>query len=152
MYHAIVRRRTAEMFARLSRGEWDAMLAGLADDVHHVFPGDNPLGGERHTKDAVARWFERLARLFPGHDFEVHRVASTGWPWSTWVCVRWSARLSPAAGDPYTNDGTHWIHLRWGKATYFHAYLDTELISGACAHMASHGIEEASAPPIADPT
>ena len=138
------------MFARLSAGDWDAMVAGLTEDVHHVFPGDNPLGGERHSRDAVRRWFERLGRLFPGHDFEVHRVISSGWPWSTWVTVRWSAQLRPAEGPAYTNHGTHWIHLRWGKATYFHAYLDTELIADACDHMARHGIEEAAAAPIAD--
>ena len=150
MYHALVRRRTAEMFQRLSRGDWDAMLAGLREDVHHVFPGDHPLGGERHTREAVARWFERLGRLFPGHDFEVHRVISGGWPWSTWIAVQWTARLSPQEGTPYFNEGTHWIHLRWGKATYFHAYLDTERVADACYEMTRRGVEEAGAPPITD--
>jgi len=88
VYHAIVRRRTARVFDRLSRGEWDAIVADLAPDVHHVFPGDHPLGGERHHRDAVLRWFERLGRLFPGHDFAVHRVVLRGGPWSTWVTVQ----------------------------------------------------------------
>jgi ketosteroid isomerase-like protein len=148
VYHALVRRRTAEMFARLSRGEWDAMMAGLADGVHHVFPGDHPLGGERRTKDAIARWFERLGRLFPGHDFEVHRVISSGWPWSTWVAVEWTAHLRPQEGTAYENHGAHWIHIRWGKATYFHAYLDTALVEEACREMARRGVEEAAAAPI----
>ena len=150
MYHAIVRRRTAEMFDRLSRGAWESLVEGLADDVHHVFPGQHPLGGERHTRDGVIRWFERLGRLFPGHEFEVRRVASRGWPWSTWVSVQWTAHLRPQVGEPYVNDGAHWIHLRWGKATYFHAYLDTQRVASACREMAERGVEEAAAAPIAD--
>lgn len=148
MYHAIVRRRTAAMFQRLSRGDWSPVVDQLAEDVHHVFPGDSPLGGERHSREAVSRWFDRLGRLFPGHDFSVHRVLSGGSPWSTWVAVQWSAQLRPHIGEPYLNHGAHWIGLRWGKATYFHAYLDTDLIADACHEMARLGIEEASAAPI----
>ncbi|HEV2815158.1 MAG TPA: nuclear transport factor 2 family protein [Solirubrobacteraceae bacterium] len=150
MYHAIVRRRTTEMFGRLSRGDWETVVGGLAEDVHHVFPGDHPLGGERRTRAAVALWFARLARLFPGHRFEVRRVASRGWPWSTWVAVQWTAELRPQVGEAYVNEGAHWIHLRWGKATSFHAYLDTQRVAAACRAMAESGVEEAAAPPIGD--
>ena len=148
MYHAIVRRRVREVFDHLSRGAWEPILEGLADDVHHVFPGDNPLGGERRTRASVADWFDRLGRLFPGHDFVVHRVVSRGFPWSTWVAVQWSARLEPQTGDAYENEGAHWIHIRWGRVTAFHAYLDTERVSAACAAMAAAGVEEAAAAPI----
>jgi hypothetical protein len=44
----------------------------------------------------------------------------------------------------------HWIHLRWGRATYFHAYLDTERVAEACRMMAAGGVPEAAAPPIVD--
>ena len=150
MYHAIVRRRTAQMFERLSSGDWQPAVEGLSDDVHHAFPGDHPLGGERHTREAVSAWFERLGRLFPGHEFEVHRVVSRGWPWSTWVAVQWTAELRPQVGSSYTNHGAHWLHIRWGKATYFHAYLDTQRVAVACREMADRGVEEAAAPPIVD--
>lgn len=150
VYHAIVRRRTAGMFDRLSRGEWDAAVANFAEGVQHVFPGQHPLGGERHTREAVLRWFERLGRLYPGHEFEVHRVMSRGWPWSTWVAVEWTARLRPQQGEPYANHGAHWAHIEWGKVTSFHAYLDTQRIAEACRDMASKGVAEAAAPPITD--
>lgn len=150
MYHAIVRRRTRLIFARLNAGDWASLLDDLAADVHHVFPGEHPLGGERHTSAAVGLWFERLGRLFPGHDFEVTRVVSSGWPWKTTVAVEWTARLRPQAGDPYTNHGSHWISIRWGKATAFHAYLDTQRIAAASRDMAERGVEEASAAPITD--
>ncbi len=109
-----------------------------------------PWGGERSSRGAVALWFERLVRLFPGHDSIVHRVASQGWPWETWVTLQWTARLRPQGGGTYTNEGTHWICIRWGKVTYFHAYLDTERVSAACRQMAANGIAEAAAPPIID--
>lgn len=148
MYHLLVRRRTRAVFEQLSRGAWGEVLGGLSDDVEHGFPGDHPLGGVRHSREAVARWFERLERLFPGHEFRVHRVSAAGWPWSTWVAVQWSARLTPAHGEPYVNEGAHWIQLRWGRVVAFHAYLDTQLVARACAHMAEHGVAEARAAPI----
>ena len=134
----------------MTDGDWHKIVAQLRGDVHHVFPGDHPLGGERHRRESVLAWFERLGRLYPGHEFQVHRVVSRGWPWNTWVAVQWSARLTPQAGDPYTNHGAHWIQIRWGKAGAFHAYLDTQLIAASCEAMAAAGIEEAAAPPIGD--
>jgi ketosteroid isomerase-like protein len=150
VYHAIVRRRTNRIFRQLSEGDWDALVGDLAPDVHHVFPGEHPLGGERRTSEAVLRWFQRLGRLFPGHDFDVHRVVSSGWPWSTWVAIEWTAHLRPQVGEPYDNHGAHWVHIEWGKATAFHAYLDTQRIALACGVMADQGVEEASAPPVVD--
>jgi ketosteroid isomerase-like protein len=138
------------VFAALSRSDWDAAMADLADDVVHVFPGENPLGGRRHSRAAVGVWFARLERLFPGHHFDVTQVISHGWPWSSTVAVRWTATLAPRAGEPYLQHGTHWLHIRWGQVTAFHAYLDTERLARACAAMVAAGIAEAGAEFIAD--
>lgn len=148
MYHALVQRRVRDVFGRLSAGDWPSVLADATDDVHHVFPGNHPLGGERHSREAVARWFERLYRLFPGLQFEVRRIVAGGWPWSTWVGVEWVDRTTPADGEPYANEGAHWIQIRWGKVTYIHAYLDSQRVAAACEQMAASGIEEAAAEPI----
>lgn len=150
MYGWIARRRVAKTFERLSRGEWEAIVADLAPDVRHVFPGEHPLGGERHSREAVRRWFERLGRLYPGHEFEVNRITVGGWPWDIWIAVQWTAHLRPRAGAPYPNDGAHWIRVRWGKVVCFHAYLDTQRIADACSQMAEAGVDEAAAPPIVD--
>jgi len=116
--------------------------------VTHVFAGDHPLGGERHSRAAMERWFERLYRLYPKLEFEVHRVVAKGWPWDTWVAVEWSDAGEAADGVPYVNHGAHWIRLRWGKAVQIHAYLDTEVLAESCRRMAAVGIEEAAAAPI----
>lgn len=148
MHRLIARKRTRQMFERLGRGEWEPIVASMAEDVHHVFPGDHPLGGERHSRAAVLRWFERLGRLYPGHNFVLHRVVAGGPPWDIWIAAQWTARLRPQSGEPYANQGAHWIRVRRGKVVYFHAYLDTERIADACREMAEAGIAEAAAPPI----
>jgi ketosteroid isomerase-like protein len=100
MYHAFVRRRIRMVFDGLSRGDYAIAVAGLAEDVHHVFAGDHAVGGERHSRDAVERWFERLFRLFEVR-FDVRRVIVTGPPWNMAVVAEWRAHAVPRAGDPY---------------------------------------------------
>ena len=148
MYKAIARRRARGVFASLSEGKWEDSLRDVADDVHHVFPGDNAFGGERHSKEAMGRWFERLYRLIPELEFEVKRVAVRGWPWDMLVAVEWSDRGRAADGEPYENEGAHWIRLQRGKATYIHAYLDTEKVTAIADRLAAAGFEEAAAAPI----
>lgn len=148
MYRMIVARKARGIFESLTRGDWEATLDDIADDVHHVFPGDNAIGGERHSKEDMARWFERLYRLFPGLSFEVKKVSVRGWPWNTQVAVEWVDNTTAADGVSYENEGAHWITIKWGKGTYVHAYLDTEKVTAACERMAAAGIEEAAAPPI----
>jgi ketosteroid isomerase-like protein len=149
IYRTIVKRKARGIFASLSDGDWQATTTDLADDVHHVFPGANALGGERHSREAIERWFERLYRLIPEIEFEVHDVAVRGWPWDTAIAVEWADRGRGADGTAYENEGAHWIRLRWGKATEIHAYLDTEKVSALLATMAAAGVEEAAAAPIA---
>ena len=137
------------MFDDVSRGDWDAALRRTAEDVEHVFPGDHALGGTRRSREAVRRWFERLERLFPGHEFTVHAVAARGLPHDTHVALQWTARLRPADGsEAYENQGAHWLRLRWGRVTHVHAYLDTQRVAAACDRMAASGLLEAQAAPI----
>ena len=77
-------------------------------------------------------------------------MLARGWPWDTWVVVSWTASLEPRVGDSYENDGSHWIRIRWGKATHFRAYLDTQRLAAACREMAEHGVDEAAARPVGD--
>jgi len=148
MWKSIAKRKATGVFESLSRGEWRETMSDISDDVHHVFPGDNAVGGERHSKEAMARWFERLYVLFPSLEFEVRKVAVKGPPWDMSVAVEWIDRSTAADGVTYANEGSHWIRLQRGKATYIHAYLDTEKVTEACERMAAAGIEEAAAPPI----
>jgi len=148
IYRAIVKRKARGIFEALSRGDVEAVSADLAEDVHHVFPGDNALGGERHSRTAFEEWLRRLYRLIPEIEFEVRDVAVCGWPWDTAVAVEWIDRGRAADGTPYVNQGAHWIRLRWGKAVEIHGYLDTEKLTRLLDDIAAAGIEEAAAAPI----
>ena len=149
MYKTLVRRRVRAIVDALSRGDYTVALGGLADDVHHGFAGDHALGGERHSRDAVQRWFERPFRLFELR-FEIRRVSVSGPPWRMAVAVEWLADVRPKAGEPYINEGAHIIEIRRGKVVYFHAYEDSQKVAHACQRMADAGIEEAAAAPIID--
>jgi ketosteroid isomerase-like protein len=138
-------RRVRHVFARLSVGEYETALSGLAADVHHRFAGDHALGGERHDAEAVRRWFERLFRLFPELRFTVTRTAVAGWPWDLTVAVEWRAEVTPALGPAYVNLGAHVLRVRRGRVACLHAYEDSQAVGAACARMAAAGIEEADA-------
>jgi ketosteroid isomerase-like protein len=148
VYKAIARRKALATFEALSRGDWEAAIEDVAPDVHHVFPGDNAIGGERHSKEAMGRWFERLYLLIPDLHFDVKHIAVKGWPWDMMVAVEWADHGHASDGEPYVNEGAHWIRLQRGKATYIHAYLDTEKVTEICRRLAEDGVEEAAAAPI----
>jgi SnoaL-like domain len=84
------------------RGDYRAIVAQLAPDVHHLFAGDSALGGERHSRPPVERWFERLFRLCPQMSFEVGRVISSGPPWDIIAAPSgWdTSRLQPGSPTP----------------------------------------------------
>jgi ketosteroid isomerase-like protein len=150
MYKTIAKRKARGTFEKLSAGDWRGTLKDIAPDVHHVFPGDNALGGERHSREAMARWLDRVYTVLPGLRFDVKHVAVRGWPWDLWVGIEWTDQADPADGVPYHNEGAHWINVVRGKAKYIHAYLDTEEVTATCERLAAAGVAEAAAPPITD--
>ena len=107
------------------------------------------MGGERHSREAVRRWFERVFRLYSLR-FDVQRVFVAGPPWDFVVGVEWIGHAIPKAGEAYVNEGAHVIRIRRGKVVYFHAYEDSQKVADACQRMADAGIDEAAAPPIVD--
>lgn len=148
MYRRLVARQVEQVFAQLSRGEFDALAKDAAPDIHHSFAGEHALGGERHGHAAFVLWLGRLERLCPSLDFTVHEVLVNGPPWNLRVAARWTAQVRPAAGDPYVNHGVHLIRLRRFKVIELLAYEDSQVVAHACAQMTAIGITEAAAPPI----
>ena len=150
MYKRIGAHRVRAAFEALSQGDFVSPLDGVAPDVHHLFPGDNALGGERHSRDAMERWFKRLHVLFPEISFDIREVSVRGWPWDMRIAVQWIDHGKAADGEPYKNEGVHWIRIHRGRAVRIHAYLDTEKVTAALERMGNAGISEAAAPPITD--
>jgi len=148
LYRRYVTRQIEGVFDALSRRDYPSVLSGVAPDVHHAFAGTHALGGQRHSADAMRRWFERLYRLFPDLNFEVRRIVVNGGPSRTTVAVEWIDRATPVDGVPYENEGTHFIEMRRGKVVYIHAYPDTQVVEATLARLTAAGVEEAGAEPI----
>ncbi len=96
----------------------------------------------------MRRWFQRLFHLFPRIEMQVHNMVVSGWPWNTQVVLEWTDRATPHTGQPVLNSGVHVFHLRWGRITRVHAYLDTQTVAQACHTLAAAGDREAAQPPI----
>ena len=74
MYHRFVAAQVRKAFAQISAGNWEAMVDGMAPTFTYRFYGDHALSGERHTHEALRRWWERCFRLLPETRFEVQEV------------------------------------------------------------------------------
>jgi ketosteroid isomerase-like protein len=96
VYQFLVKRHLRRQFDRVSVGDYESVFRGIDDHVHHRFAGQHPLGGERHTKQSIRVWFQRLFRLCRSLVFEVHRIKLTGWPWDLRAAAEWSATATPA--------------------------------------------------------
>ena len=148
MYHMIIRKRIASVFAHLSKGDYEYALSGIGTTIEHHFAGNHCLGGRRTSVGAMRLWFERVFRLFLNLQFEIHSMVISGYPWDATAVAQWTDRATPIDGKYYVDSGVHVIRLRWGKAVSIHAYLDTQVLIETFNRMAANGIEEAKAPPI----
>ena len=91
MYHAIVKRIALKNFLRVNRKDYTPILKGCSPDIHHRFGGHHALGGERHDREALRRWFERLGRLAPTLQLTVHDLwVKGGSTWSVSLGVKTS--------------------------------------------------------------
>ena len=118
MYHAIVKRIALQNFLRVNQKDYTPILKGCSPDIHHRFGGHHALGGERHDREALRQWFERLGRLAPTLQLTVHDVWVKGGPWNTTVIMRWSAVQNLPDGSPYKNHGVHIIRALGQSVRY----------------------------------
>lgn len=150
MYHAVVEQKLRRVFLEINARNIAPMLASLSNRFSYRFKGDTCLGGERRSHEAIALWWARIFRLFPGARFEVHEVVVKGWPWATTIATRLTFRAHLDDEPDYQNAVMQFMTMRWGKITRVVTIEDSLKCSAALARMAARGIEEATAPPIAD--
>ncbi|MBN2762312.1 MAG: hypothetical protein JXR41_04410 [Bacteroidales bacterium] len=145
-YKKNLKRKILNGFDQLSEGNYKPLTQLFADDVHYCFEGTHCLGGERHSKEAVELWFERLLRLLPSK-FKINSILIYGMPWNTDVIIEFTDTVSPAYSPSYTNNGIQKAKIVWGKAKDIHTYVDTYKIQTALQKLSENGISEASAEP-----
>ena len=148
MYHAIVKRRIRQAFEQVNRHRWDDLMRSIAPDVHHRFGGVHAIGGERHDRETLRRWFERLARVLPNLHLEIKNIWVEGWPWHTMVFVQWDGTATLLNGGGYSQHAIHVITLRWGKIHELDVFEDSQEVARALVVQAAAGLDEAAAQPI----
>jgi ketosteroid isomerase-like protein len=155
MYKAIVRAKLRRLFAGASKGNWQPIVDGLADDFSYRFVGNTPLGGTRTTRSAMQAWWTRLLTLFPGAQFRPQEILVEGPPWNTRVMTRmlFSATLPSVNGAPpapYENEVMQLMHLRWGRIASIVTIEDTQRFVDVLPQLARAGLAGATAGPIED--
>jgi ketosteroid isomerase-like protein len=127
-YHAVVRRILRAAFADISSGNGARVARQFSDSAEFRFYGDHELGGELHGRTAIADWFERLHRLFPGIRITPLQIVVNGTPWNTTVATRFAVDAVLPDGSPYHNDGMQYMRIACGRIIEDRLYEDTELL------------------------
>ena len=142
-YHAVVRGILRKSFADISSGRGASVAAQFAPDATLQFYGDHVLGGEMHGRSAIAGWFARLHRLFPGLRVTPLQIVINGTPWNTTVATRFSVSASLPGGKPYLNEGMQYLRIAWGRIVEDRIYEDTDRLKDALRVIDAAGAPEA---------
>ena len=148
LYQAIVKRKIRQSFEDVNNHRWDELMRSIAPDVHHRFGGVHAIGGERHDRETLRRWFERLARVLPNLRLEIKEIWVEGWPWHTMVFVQWDGTATLLNGGGYSQHAIHVITLKWGKIHALDVFEDSQEVARALVAQAAAGLDEALAQPI----
>ena len=120
-----------EAYEAFKKGNIQAVLATMAEDIDWFTPGPNeliPFVGHYKGRSAVAKFFESLAASEEVLAFEPHDFVSEGD--SVVACLRYRARVRKT-GKEYEDEGVHIFHFRDGKIAKFREYLNTWLMAEA---------------------
>jgi ketosteroid isomerase-like protein len=148
LYSYIVEKEIRKTFQHVNNHRWDAAMKAVAPHVHHRVSGAHALGGERRSKEAMRRWFERLGRVLPTLQLTINHVWVKGWPWHTTVFAEWDGAATLLNGASYVNRGLHVFTLRWGRVQALEEFQDSQAAARGLAAQAAAGLEEAAAEQI----
>ena len=148
LYGSIVKGRIRQSFDDVNDRRWDDLMSSINPNVHHRFGGVHAIGGERHDRETLRLWFERLARVLPNLHLEINNIWVKGPPWRTMVFVQWDGTATLLNGGGYFQHAVHVITLRWGKITALDVFEDSQEVARALDVQAAAGLDEATAEPI----
>jgi ketosteroid isomerase-like protein len=148
MYSYFVKKLIRHSFDHVNNRRWDALLKAVAPNVHHRFGGAHAIGGDRHDRETLRRWLERVGRVLPNLHLKVNNLWVKGWPWHTTVFVQWDGTATLLGGGSYVNRGLHAITLRWGKVHAIEVFEDSQEVARGLAVQAAAGVDEAVAEQI----
>lgn len=148
IYHAIIKNKILRSFQLVNDHRYTELVQAMALNVRHSFAGSHAMGGIRNDQAAVKEWLERLGRVIPNLSITVTHINVKGWPNNTLTIVRWTATATLENGDPYKNEGVHFITLKWGKVVELDVYEDTLTVANGLEKQYLCGIKEAKASQI----
>ena len=102
LYSYFVKRLVRRSFDDVNNHRWDELLEPAVPNVQHRFGGAHAIGGERHDKETLRRWFERLGRVLPNLHLEINNIWVKGWPWHSTV-------LSSMKGRVVSRGASRWL-------------------------------------------
>ncbi len=128
LYAWTVRSMIHRNLRRLRAGDVGPLLSIYADDVRFVFPGHSSWAADLRGKDEVERWLRRFVRV--GLQLEPREIFVGGPPWDTSVCLRFMDEATAPDGTVvYSNRGTIFAKMAWGKVTYYEVNEDTQKVA-----------------------
>lgn len=145
LYSYIVKKKIKQTFDHVNNHNWDEAVKAVSPHVYHRVSGVHALGGERHSKEALRSWFERLGRVLPTLQIRVNKIWVNGWPWNTTVFAQWDGTGTLLNGEKYINRGLHVFTLRWGKVYVLEEFQDSQAAATGLTIQMAAGLEEAGA-------
>jgi ketosteroid isomerase-like protein len=116
-------------YADFLRGDVAAILAGLADNVEWITPGEGvPTEGVRHGKAEVMKFFQLVAESWNFTAFEPRDYVATG---DTVVAIGSYAGTARGTGKSFSAEWTMVWKIRGCKLEYFRENTDTQRLKDA---------------------
>jgi ketosteroid isomerase-like protein len=109
--------------AKFAEGDCELVLRLMAPDVRFIFPGTSSFAADTTGKEGIERWLRRFVAMHP--HYEILDVTVSGPPWNTRLGIRMRDRI----GEDYTNEGMHYMIMRWGRVCYDRVFIDTEAVA-----------------------
>jgi ketosteroid isomerase-like protein len=114
-----------EAYAAFKRGDTNAILNLLADDVKWFHPGPTniiPVAGMRHGREEVGQFFSTLDQHQEAKEFEPQEFIAQGDKVVALGHYVWRIKSNDRE---YASDWVHVFTLRDGKVVGFQEYYDT---------------------------
>jgi ketosteroid isomerase-like protein len=126
LYRSFVRKQALVGWRQLSEQRIED--TPLAEDIHFVFLGDDPLAADLHGVETVRAWFRRefFPRL-PKLRFVVDETLVEGGPWSTRIATRYHTERDGCL----VYRGVYFGRVVWGKVVEEIILPDTNALSNA---------------------
>jgi ketosteroid isomerase-like protein len=125
-------------YAAFARGDVQAVLDMMADDVVWISPGPRnllPTAGERHGRAQVAEFFSTLNEAEEIERFDPHEFIAQGD--KVVALVNYRSRVR-ATGQTIETELAHVFTMRNGKIAEFREFFDTAAAVAAFQAMATH--------------